>query len=621
MATSSSAQPKAAATPAPARLRLRLQARLQQTIDLFLVFFGSYFVYLLTLYPTVGTEDSGELIVSAATLDIAHPPGYPLHTLLGKLFTVLIPFGNIGWRVNLMSAFFGAATVTIIFLIIRRLTKKTAVAVSFSLLLAFSDIFWSQSIRTETYTLNAFLLGLMIWFLTLWDQNKNPRYLLLTALCFGLGVANQHQILLAAPALFLFVLIKNWRVILNPKIVAGSLLMLGLGLSVYAYLPIRTAAGPYDNPAYIKHEGLHTWDSFFAFVNRQIYGGTVHLGSEETEASAATRLPGWLQQAIDISSGIAVNNAKGFLPFFELVFRQFFYLSFILLPFGFIALFKKNRAPFFLVTLLLFFFSIIQLKFVGYGWNMIPFSEFSSRPFFIPAILLVTIIAACGMDKILSSKKLAQTVPLMLSGLLFLPLIPLTVNFANNNESHNYIAYDFNRHVLESLPQNAYLLSIGRDNHTFPLYYLRKIENFRPDVELEIYYSKVNPDESILKKKSEAHPDREIFIDLLPHHYDEIDLSSWNFVYRFDDDNQDNNQRLAAEGEKEYAIRGIRTKMDYPNSKLKAYYYLKMALLNSENNELMEAFFLKVKKEVGFIEQFELFMNDYRGGTFDSGMF
>lgn len=81
------------------------KTKITTRIDAVLVFFSSFFVYLLTLYPTVGTEDSGELITSAATLDIAHPPGYPLYTLLGKLFTIIIPFGNIGWRVNLMSAF------------------------------------------------------------------------------------------------------------------------------------------------------------------------------------------------------------------------------------------------------------------------------------------------------------------------------------------------------------------------------------------------------------------------------------------------------------------------------------------------------------------------------------
>lgn len=61
----------------------------------------SYILYVRTLAPTVTSEDSGELITAAYTLGIAHPPGYPLWCILGKLFS-LIPLGNVAWRVNLL---------------------------------------------------------------------------------------------------------------------------------------------------------------------------------------------------------------------------------------------------------------------------------------------------------------------------------------------------------------------------------------------------------------------------------------------------------------------------------------------------------------------------------------
>ena len=60
-------------------------------------------LYLVTLAPTVATGDSGELAAVAATLGLAHPPGYPTFTLLGHLFTWL-PFGDPAYRVNLLSA-------------------------------------------------------------------------------------------------------------------------------------------------------------------------------------------------------------------------------------------------------------------------------------------------------------------------------------------------------------------------------------------------------------------------------------------------------------------------------------------------------------------------------------
>ncbi|HEY6332560.1 MAG TPA: DUF2723 domain-containing protein, partial [Blastocatellia bacterium] len=74
----------------------------------FVFVFGlSLVVYLKTLAPTVTLVDSGELIVAARWLGVAHPPGFPLYVLLAHLAT-LLPFGNVAQRVNFASAFFAA---------------------------------------------------------------------------------------------------------------------------------------------------------------------------------------------------------------------------------------------------------------------------------------------------------------------------------------------------------------------------------------------------------------------------------------------------------------------------------------------------------------------------------
>jgi hypothetical protein len=51
-------------------------------------------ILVLTMYPTVPGGDSGELIVAACTRGIAHPPGYPLFTMLGIAFHDFIPGPN-----------------------------------------------------------------------------------------------------------------------------------------------------------------------------------------------------------------------------------------------------------------------------------------------------------------------------------------------------------------------------------------------------------------------------------------------------------------------------------------------------------------------------------------------
>ncbi len=71
------------------------------------LFIASFLLYLSTLAPSVVTifDDSLEFQLVTYQLGIAHPTGYPLYTLLGKLFTLIVPAGNIAYRVNLMSAF------------------------------------------------------------------------------------------------------------------------------------------------------------------------------------------------------------------------------------------------------------------------------------------------------------------------------------------------------------------------------------------------------------------------------------------------------------------------------------------------------------------------------------
>ena len=124
-----------------------------------LVFFISFVVYLKTLSPTVGFVDSGELTTVAYTLGIAHPTGYPLYTLLGRLFT-LLPFGSIAWRVNIASAFFASLSTLFLYLLSKNLftrmlsggeanaTATATVLSSFitALLFAFSTTLWSHAV-------------------------------------------------------------------------------------------------------------------------------------------------------------------------------------------------------------------------------------------------------------------------------------------------------------------------------------------------------------------------------------------------------------------------------------------------------------------------------------------
>lgn len=555
-----------------------------------LPFFVTFFIYALTTFPTVQSEDSGELITSALALDIAHPPGYPLFVLVGKIFSTLLPFGDPAWRINIMSGFFGALTAQILYTIIKKKTTNDLIAFGMALFYAFSNIIWGQSNRAEVYTLNTFCIVLVIYLLMRWNDEKRSLWIFLAALVFGLGVGDHHTILLAAPAIFIYILIKNRRVIINPKIVLPCVGLLALGLSVYAYLPIRTYLAPYDNPAFIEHDALYSWDKFIGFVNRKIYGGTVNINSEQaTQEANVNHLPTWLIDIKDTAANYGKmfinSNARSLIPLLKIISQNFFYLPlFLFLP-GLYFLFKKDPQWAAFITLLFVCFTTLLNVFAPINKDINDALAFSTQPFMMPAILVLTIIISEGLAW-LTTQWQSKKVVLAFSILCLVPAgAALANNFTANNESNNYLAHDFNKLALESLPPNAYLLSDGKDNMTFPFYYLRKIEKLRPDIRLEIDYSTAVPDEALLKDRLAKNNGKAIFIDLLPPNYASMHLKPYNFVYQYGDD-----ASLPPPSLKNPIVRGIRDEMDISDTRLKMLYYIKTGILEKDPALKQKAF-------------------------------
>ena len=112
----------------------------KQYVPLILIII-SFGAYLSTTCPTVYLGDSGEIIAAAFSLGIPHNSGYPLYAIIGKLFC-LIPVGNIGFRMNLMSTFFSVLTVWLVYSFIIRITASSLSAFVGALVLAFIPILW-----------------------------------------------------------------------------------------------------------------------------------------------------------------------------------------------------------------------------------------------------------------------------------------------------------------------------------------------------------------------------------------------------------------------------------------------------------------------------------------------
>ncbi len=250
----------------------------------------AFVVYLFSLGPSVGLEDSGELVTAAESLGVPHPPGYPLWTMLSWCFCRLFAwvtwqgYPNPAWAVALGSAVMGALATGVTALLITRsgrdlLAHTTQLdgpsrdriawgsGVAASLAFALSPVMWSQSVIAEVYALGAFFMALTLLLTYQWLFQPQRKTLVLLGLVFGLGLTNYQVLLLAAVPIGIVVVAREWRLALHYRTVALTLGAAMLGLSLYLYLPLASA---FSDSAMNWGEA-RTWAGFWRVITRGQY--------------------------------------------------------------------------------------------------------------------------------------------------------------------------------------------------------------------------------------------------------------------------------------------------------------------------------------------------------------
>jgi len=203
-------------------------------------FLAAFGLYVFSAWPTVGVGDAGELITASVSLGVAHPPGYPLYTAVGKMVSVIIPLGNLAFRVNLASALATAAAVALVHRWLLRSVSGWAAAVAAGVA-ACSTTVWSQAIGSEVYALHLTCAAGGLW---AWERawrEVSPRFLWLLFGFTGLGLANHHTTLLLALPLaagFMIFRRRSWQ-----DWTFGVLIGL-LGVGLYLGLLLRSLANP-----------------------------------------------------------------------------------------------------------------------------------------------------------------------------------------------------------------------------------------------------------------------------------------------------------------------------------------------------------------------------------------
>jgi tetratricopeptide (TPR) repeat protein len=207
-----------------------------------LVFAIAAAIYVATLPKALLPGDSGELIAASRTLSIAHPPGYPLYVMTGKVVSSLLPWGSIAYRYNLLSALIISATIALVYVILKHLRVSTLVALATALGLGTLESFWLQATMAEVYALNALFTALLLY-IALLSKRYGERSLVLLAFVGGLALS--HHLSLVYPLVCaLGVIVVRQRTVLRPRTFVVAVLLGLIGLSTWLYIPVRATLGP-----------------------------------------------------------------------------------------------------------------------------------------------------------------------------------------------------------------------------------------------------------------------------------------------------------------------------------------------------------------------------------------
>ena len=412
----------------------------------------SFLLYLNTLAPTVLSFDSASLQIKAYVLGIGHPTGYPTYIMLGKLFTYL-PFGDVAYRVNLSSAVYAAAAIFFVYLAGRRLSSgrfgHLAAAIG-ALTFATAQAFWSQAVRAEVYTLNVLCLTAAIYALLLWRDSRREGYLMPAALLVGLAMTAHMTSGLLVPASLLFVFLVD-----RVKLKKGVLLLKGavaflVGLSPYAYLPIRASMNPpfnYADPSDLQ--GLLFILSGGHFKSQMFIFGPERLSERTT-------------------------------MYYEHLIQQFPVLLLAIAVLGVLVAAGRDRAA----------FGLLVTLFGGYLGFALEYGISDIAVYFLPTYLLLALFMVIGLDWLMESigslfrssslsRRIAQFT-------ILLVVCSVTVAGASGtrskvDQSGNYEGRRLIESVARDVPSGATVLG---HRATATLNYMKYVDNRRKDLKV-----------------------------------------------------------------------------------------------------------------------------------------
>jgi hypothetical protein len=164
--------------------------------------------------------------------------------------------------------------------------------------------------------------------------------------------------------------------------------------------------------------------------------------------------------------------------------NRYFLLPLIMGIIGIVALARRNKRIFWMLTTLFLTSSVLLSIYLNH-----PVYEPRERDYayvlsFYAFAVWIGIGAYAMLVKVFKRKWMQHLVkPLLPVIVIGTPLLMAAQNWDDHDRSGRYIAHDAAANLLNSCDKDAILFTVG-DNDTFPLWYMQQVEGFRTDVQI-----------------------------------------------------------------------------------------------------------------------------------------
>ena len=448
---------------------------------------GVLLLYIATLAPTVLWGDDAYFQRTAFEDTLrADGGGHWLWLQIARLF-VRLPWGDVAYRVNLLSAVAAACAVVLVYMGGRALGLTQVGATMASVSLAISHTFWTHAVRAEVYSLYMLLMALQLWLWLSWRPER-AWPILAAALLFGTALLGHQMALLLLPAFgFLLWRRRGW---LDSRQWLSLFLLFAVGLLPF-FVVVKGQMGDVD-----------------LFASLRLY--FTYSGDDYSRAM------------FDLSLNSLPRDAVIWVGFLGL---QFVGLAGVLGLWGWVDLWRGSRTAPWLALAILYATDVI----FAFSYHVS-----DQYVFYLPSYLAFALFIGRGWQAMSESLPWAgrrRSAALALGLLVVAPILtydgtarllaaananPMNIRELPGREPNRFFlwpakngyfgAADYGRSVLDTLPPNSILLVDYTPMET--MLYFRSVEGLRPDVRLRY----VAPRKDLAPVVAEFSPESMIFL-------------------------------------------------------------------------------------------------------------